>query len=107
MTKLSQSGHGGSIILHDDDQSDALQMSRDFPATALGRRGGMQDIPVTAGSFEALGMEPEFDAEAFDVCVEGARVGDITGPPDQAENFGAVAGLVGVLAKVPEEFVFR
>ena len=40
-------------------------------------------------------MEPEFDAEAFDMSIEGAGVGGITVAPDRTEKLGAVADLQG------------
>ena len=49
-------------------------------------------------------MKPEFDAQAFDVCVEGAGMGVITMSPDRTEKFVPLADLVGMLAKVTEEF---
>jgi len=49
-------------------------------------------------------MKPEFDAQPFDVCVEGAGVGVITMRPDRTEKFVPLADLVGMLAKVTEEF---
>ena len=51
-------------------------------------------------------MRAEFDAEALDVGVEGAGAGGIAVAPHRAQELGAVADLVGVLAELLEELVF-